>query len=157
MADITLTGRKVTITDAMRASVEDKIGGALKVFDISPMTCDVVIRVDGNRSNQDRKACEVTVYVRDNVVRVVSSGTDIDACIELAKETGIPMIGVWSREGCAHCKILEHAIMSDVFREWIKKSGLILGFSTSLDSATLSGADQATRAKHYPGVVFDEG
>ncbi|MBQ2624926.1 MAG: hypothetical protein IJG18_07515 [Kiritimatiellae bacterium] len=83
--------------------------------------------------------------------------SDIDACIELAKETGIPMIGVWSREGCAHCKILEHAIMSDVFREWIKKSGLILGFSTSLDSATLSGADQATRAKHYPGVVFDEG
>ncbi len=83
--------------------------------------------------------------------------SDIDACIELAKETGIPMIGVWSREGCAHCKILEHAIMSDVFREWVKKSGLILGFSTSLDSATLSGADQATRAKHYPGVVFDEG
>lgn len=82
MADITLTGRKVTITDAMRASVDDKIGGALKVFDISPMSCDVVLRVDGNRSNQDRKACEVTVYVRDNVVRVVSSGTDIDSCID---------------------------------------------------------------------------
>ena len=53
---------------------------------------------------------------------------DIDACIETAKKTGIHLIAVWSREGCAHCKIFEHAIMSDVFREWVKKSGLILGF-----------------------------
>lgn len=83
--------------------------------------------------------------------------SDIDACIELAKETGIPMIAVWSREGCAHCKIFEHAIMSDVFREWVKKSGLILGFSTSLDSESFNSSELATRAKHYPGVAFGDG
>ena len=58
---------------------------------------------------------------------------DIDECVRVARETGIPMIGVWSREGCAHCQILEKAITSDVFREWVKNSGLILGFSSSLD------------------------
>ena len=82
---------------------------------------------------------------------------DIDACIETAKKTGIPLIAVWSREGCAHCKIFEHAIMSDVFREWVKKSGLILGFSTSLDSVSFNSSERATRASHYPGVTFGDG
>lgn len=69
MVDIKISGRKVSVSDSLRAHVEDKIGGALKVFDIKPMTCDVVLRVDKNPSNPDRKSCEVTVYVRDSVVR----------------------------------------------------------------------------------------
>ena len=64
MADIKISGRKISVTDAMRARVEEKIGGALKVFDIQPMSADVVLRVDKNPSNPDRRTCEVTVYVR---------------------------------------------------------------------------------------------
>ena len=86
MVDIKISGRKVTITDALREQVEEKIGGALKVFDIKPMTCDVVLRVDKNRSNRDRRACEVTVFVRDNVVRVVSVASDLDAAIDEAAD-----------------------------------------------------------------------
>lgn len=40
MVDIRISGRKVAINDALREHVEDKLGAALKVFDISPMTCD---------------------------------------------------------------------------------------------------------------------
>ncbi len=82
MADIKISGRKISVTDAMRERVEDKIGGALKVFDIHPMTADVVLRVDKNPSNPDRKTCEVTVYVRDRVVRVTSSAEDIMEAID---------------------------------------------------------------------------
>jgi putative sigma-54 modulation protein len=84
MVDIKISGRKVAISDALREQVESKIGGALKVFDIKPMSCDVVLRVDKNRSNPERRACEVTVFVRDNVVRVVAVASDLDAAIDEA-------------------------------------------------------------------------
>lgn len=84
MVSIKISGRKVTISDALREQVETKIGGALKVFDIKPMTCDVVLRVDKNHSYGKRHACEVTVFVRDNVVRVVATGDDLEAAIDEA-------------------------------------------------------------------------
>lgn len=86
MVDIRISGRKVAINDALREHVEDKLGAALKVFDISPMTCDCVLRVDKNPSNLERKSCEVTVFVRDNVVRVVASGDDMSAAIDEAAD-----------------------------------------------------------------------
>ncbi len=84
MENIKISGRKVAISDVLREQVETKIGGALKVFDIKPMTCDVVLRVDKNHSHGKRHACEVTVFVRDNVVRVVASGDDLEAAIDEA-------------------------------------------------------------------------
>ena len=65
---------------------EASIGDSLSVFDVQPMTCDVVLRVDKNPSNPERKSCEVTVFVRDNVVRVVSSSNDMFAAIDDAAE-----------------------------------------------------------------------
>lgn len=84
MDGIKISGRKVAISDTLRDQVETKIGGALKVFDIKPMTCDVVLRVDKNHSYGKRNACEVTVFVRDNVVRVVATGADLEAAIDEA-------------------------------------------------------------------------
>ena len=86
MVDIKISGRKMAVSDALRERVEDKLGSALKVFDISPMACDVVLRVDKNPSNLERKTCEATVFVRDNVVRVVSSGDSIEAAIDDAAD-----------------------------------------------------------------------
>ncbi|MEE0026442.1 MAG: ribosome-associated translation inhibitor RaiA [Atopobiaceae bacterium] len=84
MVSIKISGRKVTISDALREQVDLKIGNALKVFDIKPMTCDVVLRADKNHSYGKRNACEVTVYVRDNVVRVEATGEDLEAAIDEA-------------------------------------------------------------------------
>ena len=86
MADIKISGRKVSVSDSMREHVNSKVGEALKVFDIKPMSCDVVIRVDKNPSNPDRKMCEVTVFVRDYVVRVEASSSDMYAAIDEAAE-----------------------------------------------------------------------
>lgn len=86
MADIKISGRKVSVSDSMREHVNSKVGEALKVFDIKPMSCDVVLRVDKNPSNPDRKMCEVTVFVRDYVVRVEASSSDMYAAIDEAAE-----------------------------------------------------------------------
>lgn len=86
MVDIKISGRKVSVSDGMRERVNEKIGDALKVFDIQPMSCDVVLRVDKNRSNPERKMCEVTVFVRDNVVRVEAADQDMYTAIDEAAE-----------------------------------------------------------------------
>lgn len=86
MTDIKISGRKVSVSDALRDHVQHKVGNALKVFDITPMSCDVVLRVDKNHSNPDRKTCEVTVYVRNNVVRVEASSEDMYAAIDAASD-----------------------------------------------------------------------
>ena len=86
MVDIKISGRKISVSDGMRDRVNDKIGDALKVFDISPMHCDVVLRVGKNPSNPDRKTCEVTVFVRDSVVRVTASANDMNAAIDEAAD-----------------------------------------------------------------------
>ena len=59
--DITVSGRKTTVTDALRARVEEKVGEALKVFDIEPMTADVVLRYEKNPSIPEPAIVEVTV------------------------------------------------------------------------------------------------
>lgn len=82
--DIKVSGRKVSVTEAMRERVNEKIGDALKVFDIRPMTCDVVLRVEKNRSNPESSVCEVTVRVRDSVVRVESADPDMYIAIDSA-------------------------------------------------------------------------
>lgn len=46
--DIKVSGRKTTVTDALYARVEEKIGEACSVFDINPMTVDVVLRYEKN-------------------------------------------------------------------------------------------------------------
>lgn len=86
MVDIKISGRKVSVSDGMRERVNAKVGDALKVFDISPMSCDVVLRVGKNRSNPDRKSCEITVFVRDTVVRVEASHADMYVAIDEAAD-----------------------------------------------------------------------
>lgn len=54
--DIKVSGRKTTVTDALRAHVDEKIGEALKVFDIEPMTVDVVLRYEKNPSTPTRQS-----------------------------------------------------------------------------------------------------
>lgn len=86
MISIKVSGRKTTVTDALRDRVNEKLTDALKVFDISPMSADVVLRVEKNRSNPQSAIAEVTVFVRDKVVRVVASATDMYQAIDEAAE-----------------------------------------------------------------------
>jgi putative sigma-54 modulation protein len=46
------------------------------------MSCDVVLRADKGHASPDRCTCEVTVFVRDNVVRVVAAAQDLEIAID---------------------------------------------------------------------------
>ena len=84
--DIKVSGRKTTVTDALRAHVDEKIGEALKVFDIEPMTVDVVLRYKKNPSNPNPAIVEVTVRARGSVIRVAEHGADMYAAIDLSAD-----------------------------------------------------------------------
>ena len=84
--DIKVSGRKTTVTDALRAHVDEKIGEALKVFDIEPMTVDVVLRYEKNPSNANPAIFEVTVRARGSVIRVAEHGADMYAAIDLSAD-----------------------------------------------------------------------
>ena len=84
--DIKVSGRKTTVTDTLRAHVDEKIGEALKVFDIEPMTVDVVLRYEKNPSNPNPAIVEVTVRARGSVIRVAEHGADMYAAIDLSAD-----------------------------------------------------------------------
>ena len=84
--DIKVSGRKTTVTDALRARVEEKVGEACKVFDIEPMTVDVVLRYEKNPSNPTPAIVEVTVRARGSVIRVAEHGTDMYSAIDIASD-----------------------------------------------------------------------
>lgn len=84
--DIKVSGRKTTVTDALRAHVDEKIGEALKVFDIEPMTVDVVLRYEKNPSNPNPAIVEVTVRARGSVIRVAEHGADMYAAIDFSAD-----------------------------------------------------------------------
>ena len=84
--DIKVSGRKTTVTDALRAHVDEKIGEALKVFDIEPMTVDVVLRYEKTPSTPNPAIVEVTVRARGSVIRVAEHGADMYAAIDLSAD-----------------------------------------------------------------------
>ena len=49
--EITITGRRMPITDPIRAYAEEKIGNSMKVMDINPLTAEVVLQVEKNPAN----------------------------------------------------------------------------------------------------------
>ena len=147
MVDIKISGRKVTVSDALRDHVQDKVGNALKVFDISPMSCDVVLRVDKNPSNPERKACEVTVFVRDNVVRVVASSDDMYAAIDVAAAKVLRQLRKYKT------RVIDYRM-----RETLKVDQVIEPTGASLDElmAELSADDEVVRVKEIEFTPMTE-
>ncbi|MDO5044333.1 MAG: ribosome-associated translation inhibitor RaiA [Coriobacteriia bacterium] len=81
--DITVTGRKTTVTDALRDHVDEKIGSAARVFDIDPLVADVVLRVEKYHDAAENIA-EVTLRTKGAVIRVQESDPDMYAAIDKA-------------------------------------------------------------------------
>ena len=82
--EITITGRKMTITDALRTYAEEKIGNAMKVMDIDPLTAEVVLQVEKNPANPTPATCEVTMRARGHIIRVEESDESMYAAIDVA-------------------------------------------------------------------------
>lgn len=81
---ITVTGRKMTVSDALRDYAEEKVGNSLKCMDISPIDAEVVLTVKKNPSIATPCRCEITVRVKGHVVHVEELETDMYAAIDVA-------------------------------------------------------------------------
>ena len=82
--DITITERKMPITDALRAYAEEKIGNSMKVMDIDPLTAEVVLQVEKNPANPTPACCEVTMRARGHIIRVEEYEENMYAAIDVA-------------------------------------------------------------------------
>ncbi len=82
--DITITGRRMPITDALRSYAEEKIGNSMKVMDIDPLTAEVVLQVEKNPSNPTPATCEVTMRARGHIIRVEENEENMYAAIDVA-------------------------------------------------------------------------
>lgn len=83
--NITVTGRNIAVTDALRDYVTEKMEAATNVFDI-PMDTEVVLRVEKNPSNPVPQVVEVTVFVKGTVVRVSEAAIDMYAAVDAAAD-----------------------------------------------------------------------
>ncbi len=81
---ITVTGRRMPVTDALRDYAEEKIGNAMKVMDIDPLVAEVVLYVEKNPANPRPAVCEATLYTKGHIVRVEESEEDMYAAIDVA-------------------------------------------------------------------------
>ena len=79
---ITVTGRKMPVTDALRQYAEEKIGNSMKVMDIDPLVAEVVLLVEKNPANPRPAVCEVTLRTKGHILRVEESEEDMYAAID---------------------------------------------------------------------------
>lgn len=82
--EITITGRKMPITDSIRSYAEEKIGNSMKVMDINPLTAEVVLQVEKNPANPTPAKCEVTMRARGHIIRVEENEETMYAAIDVA-------------------------------------------------------------------------
>lgn len=83
---ITVSGRKMNVTPAIKDYVDEKIGRALEVFDSAAMDAEVVLRTEKNPAISLNAICEVTVNAKGAVIRVAESTEDMYAAIDLASD-----------------------------------------------------------------------
>ncbi|MBQ3105975.1 MAG: ribosome-associated translation inhibitor RaiA [Eggerthellaceae bacterium] len=81
---ITVTGRKMPVTDALRAYSEEKVGNAMKVMDISPLDAEVVLYREKNPANPRPAVCEVTLRTKGHIIRVEECEEEMYAAIDVA-------------------------------------------------------------------------
>ncbi len=82
--DITVSGRKMPVSDSLRAYAQDKIGGAVEQLDVDPIACEIVLYREKNPANPLPAICEVTVIMKGHVARVEESEEDMFAAIDVA-------------------------------------------------------------------------
>lgn len=82
--EISVTGRKMPVTEALKAYSEEKIGGAIEQLGLDVISCDVVIYCEKNPANPTPATCEVTVTLKGQIARVEIRDYDMYAAIDVA-------------------------------------------------------------------------
>jgi len=81
---ITVTGRKMPVTDALREYAEEKIGNSMKVMDIDPLVAEIVLLLRKPPANPRPAVCEVTLRTKGHIIRVEEHEEDMYAAIDVA-------------------------------------------------------------------------
>lgn len=84
--ELAITGRKTTVTPALRDYVNEKIGTAVRVYAQDSMSGEVILRVEKNHAISKPNICEVTIHTKGAVIRVSEAEIDMYAAIDLAAD-----------------------------------------------------------------------
>lgn len=82
--DITVSGRKMPISDSLRNYAEDKIGRSVEQLEVGAIACEIVLYREKNKAIPNAAVCEVTVIMPGHVARVEESEEDMFAAIDVA-------------------------------------------------------------------------
>lgn len=82
--EIQVTGRKMTVGEPLKQYAEEKIGNSMKVFDIDPLTAEVVLTKEKNPAISLPCVCEVTMTARGHIIHVEEREQDMYAAIDVA-------------------------------------------------------------------------
>lgn len=82
--DVTVSGRKMPVSDSLKAYAEDKIGGAVQQLDVNATACEVVLFREKNPTIKNSAICEVTVLIPGHVARAQVREEDMFAAIDVA-------------------------------------------------------------------------
>lgn len=82
--DITVTGRRMNVSDSLRDYAEEKIGNSMKAMDIAPLSAEVVLQVEKNPANPTPCTCEVTMHAKGHIIRVEENEESLFAAIDVA-------------------------------------------------------------------------
>ena len=96
---ITVTGRKMPVTDALREYAEEKIGNSMKVMDIDPLVAEVVLFVEKNPANPRPAVCEVTLRTKGHIIRVEEHEEDMYAAIDVAAAKVVRQLRKYTTKG----------------------------------------------------------
>lgn len=82
--DITVSGRKMPVSDSLKKYAEEKIGGAVEQLDVRPTACEIVLFREKNPAIRDSAICEVTVLIPNHQARAQVREEDMFAAIDVA-------------------------------------------------------------------------
>lgn len=82
--DVTVSGRKMPISDSLKKYAEDKIGKTVTQLEVGAIACEIVLYREKNKAIPNAAVCEVTVIMPGHVARVEESEEDMFAAIDVS-------------------------------------------------------------------------
>lgn len=144
---ITVSGRKMPVTDALRQYAEEKVGNAIKAVDADTVSTEIVLYTEKNPANPLPAICEVTVRVKGHIVRVEESEEDMYAAIDVAAAKVLRQLRKYKT------RVIDYRM-----RETLKVDQVIEPTGASLDElmAELSADDEVVRVKEIEFTPMTE-
>lgn len=138
---ITVTGRKMPVTESLRDYAEEKIGNSMKVMDISPLDAEVVLFVEKNPANPRPAVCEVTLRPKGHIIRVEEHEEDMYAAIDVAAAKVLRQLRKYKT------RVIDRKVRAE--EESIRVAPIVPTGEFDADSlmAELAGDDEIVRVK----------